>query len=78
VKLRIANKILCRALNTGRMPRGSTLLNAMRAFPVGKMRHPRRYWAAGLIAAFMRRGYSIDQQREILEAKALEAAYANN
>jgi hypothetical protein len=69
MKLRIANKIIIRALNTGDEPRGSTFLRAMKAFPQGARNHPRKYWAAGLTVAFLRRGHSINSIRFGIDAK---------
>lgn len=66
MRLRVANKVLTRAIQTGDVPRGSTLWRAVRAMPAGKRRHPKRYIAAGVTAAFLRRGVSIHEQRFML------------
>ena len=53
MKLRLATKILRRAINTGVDPRPDTLRRAVATFPKGPRHHPRKYQSAGLIAAFL-------------------------
>lgn len=47
MKLRIANKVLRNALNTGVVPNGETLRRAVAAFPCGARHHPERTMAGG-------------------------------
>lgn len=63
MKQRVAKKVLENAINGGRPARHSTLRRAVNALPRGPRQHPRKYWAAGLIAAFLRLGISIDELR---------------
>jgi hypothetical protein len=78
MNLRIANKVLTRAMNTGRLPRGSTLQNAVRAFPGGARNHPRKYLPSGLCAAFFRMGYDIEQQHRILRNHGFKNSFETN
>lgn len=72
MKTRLANKVLSNALASGSLPRGSALARAVRTMPCGSRKHPRKYLHAGLCAAFLRKGYSIHQQRFILDSKQAE------
>ncbi len=74
MKLRIANKILSNAIETGDEPRGTTLSRAVKAFAVGKKNHPMKYQATGLFAAFLRMDYSIAEVRLMLAGSAFERA----
>jgi len=59
MKLRLANKVIRNALESGIDPRADTLRRAVAAFPQGAKHHPRKYLASGLTAAFIRMGHSI-------------------
>lgn len=74
MKLRIANKIMRNSIETGDEPRGSTLTRAIKAFAVGKKRHPKRYHIGGLFAAFLRMDYTIAEVRLMLAGSAFERA----
>lgn len=78
MKLRLANKILRAAIETGVDPRGDTLRRAVSAFPCGAREHPRKYLSSGLAAAFIRMGYSIHGIRFGLDAARINKDIANH
>lgn len=78
MKLRLANKILRRAINTGVDPRPDTLRRAVAAFPKGPRHHPRKYQSAGLIAAFIEIGHTIHSIRFSLDANEIAREIESN
>ena len=78
MKLRLATKILRRAINTGVDPRPDTLRRAVATFPKGPRHHPRKYQSAGLIAAFLELGHTIHSIRVNLDADRIAKEIESN